>query len=450
MSDDSITSRRNYLKTAGAGVAAAGLAGCTGNGGGGGGGGDGDGGSDGDGGDGGGGDTDTTSGGNGGSAPDEILIGGNHPLSGFLSRAGNAMANGGRLAVKHINEGGVVPGFEDGGIPALDGAELAFEAKDNKGEQELGGEVEQELIDAGAKVVTGCYSSPVTLAATQVAERSQIPHVVDVSVADGILQGRDAQYTWRVSPNADRFSQNYAEFMPNLARANDKTYDTASIVYLNNAFGQAIRKHLNNYLPENDVEVVMEDAFEFGQSSMDTEATKVKQTDADAFIFVGYAGGGIRMMNSFQNVNYRPPLMTGCSTPTYTSINAVREIGKFANGGFGNNYDFNYNLDWTDKIFADYRTEFGERLSVIHAVMTYTSVLTIANAIEQAGSADVDDINSALENVQLSEHPGAMGPVEFGDDHENKNGMAPMLNVQNIDPKVVWPKEYAETDPIFE
>jgi ABC-type branched-subunit amino acid transport system substrate-binding protein len=283
-----------------------------------------------------------------------------------------------------------------------------------------------------------------------VAERSQVSHVVDVSTADGILgQGRNAKYTWRVGPNAKRFGQNYSTFMPNLARENDQTYDSASLVYLNNSFGQAIRKHLKNFLPDNDVEIVMEDAFEFGQSSMNTEATKVKQTDADAFIFVGYAGGGIRMMNSFQNVNYRPNLMTGCATPTYTSINAVKEIGKFANGGFGNNYDFDYSLDWTDQIYADYRTEFGERLTVIHTSMTYASVITIANAIEAAGSAEIDAINQALGNVEVSDHPAAMGPITFKDNHENKNALTPMLQVQNLAPDIVWPQKYAQSEPSF-
>jgi ABC-type branched-subunit amino acid transport system substrate-binding protein len=237
--------------------------------------------------------------------------------------------------------------------------------------------------------------------------------------------------------------------MPNLARENDQTYDSASLVYLNNSFGQAIRKHLKNFLPDNDVEIVMEDAFEFGQSSMNTEATKVKQTDADAFIFVGYAGGGIRMMNSFQNVNYRPNLMTGCATPTYTSINAVKEIGKFANGGFGNNYDFDYSLDWTDQIYADYRTEFGERLTVIHTSMTYASVITIANAIEAAGSAEIDAINQALGNVEVSDHPAAMAPITFKDNHENKNALTPMLQVQNLAPDIVWPQKYAQSEPSF-
>lgn len=430
------TTRRKYLKAAGVGATAL-LAGCTGD----------DGGGTGDGED----TTDggTTTGDSGGSTPEEILIGGNHPLSGSLSRAGQAMANSGKLAVKHVNEGGVIPGFENGGIPALNGAKLKWKAKDNKGDPQLGAEVEQQLIEAGAKVITGCYSSPVTLSATQIAERKGCPHIVDVSVADEILQGRQTNWTYRAAPSAQRFSKNYAEFMPEIARANNKPMETASLVYLNTAFGQSMRDHLKDFLPRHDVKLILEEAYSFGQASMNTAATKVKQADADAFIFVGYGTGGIRMMNAFQNINYRPPLLTGSATPTFTSPNIVKEIGKFINGGFGNNYDYNYDLDWTDVIYADYRKLIGEPLNVIHTVMTYTVVVVAANAIQKAGSATRADINKAIKDIKVSKHPASMGPIIFKKNGENKNALAPMLQVQDLKPVIVWPKKYQQAQPKF-
>lgn len=441
MASDSIsekTSRRRYIAAVGA-AGLAGLAGCAsgqdnstegGNGGGGTGGG-------------------TTTGTSSGGSPDEVVIGANHPLSGGLSRAGSAMARAVELAVKHVNEGGVVPGFDEGGIPSLDGATLRVQRGDNEGTQELGGEVERQLIEAGAVAVTGCYSSPVTLSAVQIAEREQVPHVIDVSVANRILQERQLNYAFRVSPNARRFAQNYATFMPEVARANDQTMDTAGLVYLDNAFGQSIAETLREELPKNDVEVVFADAYSFDQSSLDTEATKTKQNDPDALVFTGYGDGGIKLTNSLQNVDYRPSLLTGCSTPTFTSEQVISEIGEFVEGGFGNNYDFDHNLDWTEKIFSDHEAEFGEPLQVIHASMSYTSAVVIANAIEQAGSTDPTAIRDALGQITVEQHPAAMGPVTFREDGENANGLAPMLQVQDQQANVVYPEQYAQTSPQF-
>lgn len=430
-------SRRNYLKTLGLGVA--GLAGCTGQQ-----------------------DSDNSSGDEGGNQAaddtptasngtttgsvdetvDEIVIGGNHPLSGFLGQAGTAMSNAGKLAAMHVNEAG--------GIESLGGAKLKFVSRDNKGSQENGGPVEQQLIEEdGATVVTGCYSSPVTLAATQVAERAGVPHIIDVSVANSILQGRGLNYAYRIQTPASGMAGNYAQFMPEIARANDKQMDTASLVYLDNAFGQSIRDTLAKELPKNDVELVEDMAYSFGQESMDTEATRVKQVDADAFIFVGYGGGGTRMMQSLQNVDYRPSLLTGTSTPTFTDSDVVAQIGKFANDGFGNNYEFDYDKPQVDKIFADYRLEYGKPLGITHTVMTYSVVKVVQAALEEAGSADPEDINETLKTITVEDHPAAMGPIEFQENGENKNALSPMLQVQNLDPKLVWPEEYAQSEPQF-
>lgn len=423
-----LTDRRTYISTVGAGTIAA-LAGCA---------------SNGDGGDG----TQNTTTGSTNTSPGDIVIGANHPLSGGLSRAGTAMSRGARLAAMHVNDG-TAPGFADGGIPSLDGAKLTVETGDNEGSQELGGEVEQQLIDAGAVAITGCYSSPVTVSAVQVAEREQVPHVIDVSVANRILQQRQMDYAFRVSANANRFANNYAEFVPNLVRNNDQTYGTAGIVYLNNAFGQSIHETLQSELPKNDVEVLFSDAYSFGQSSLDTEATKAKQNDPDALIFVGYGNGGIKLMNSLQNVNYKPSLLTGCSTPTFTSEQVISEIGKFVNGGVGNNYDFNFSLDWTDTIVADYREEFGDPLEVVHTSMSYTVVITIAHAIEEAGSSDPSTIKDALNEITVTDHPAAMPEITFREDGENANAIAPIHQVQNLEADLVYPQEYAQAKAQF-
>lgn len=385
----------------------------------------------------------------GGGSPDEIVIGANHPLSGGLSRAGSAMARAVELAVIHINRGGVVPGFDEGGIPSLDGATLTVERGDNEGTQELGGEVEQQLIEAGAVAVIGCYSSPVTLSAIQIAERQGVPHVIDVSVANRILQENQLEYAYRVSPNATGFAQNYAEFMPEIARSNDQTMDTAGIIYLDTAFGQSINETLQSALPNNDVEVAFADAYSSGQSNLNTEATRAQEVDPDALVFVGYGNGGIMLANSLQNVGYRPSLLTGCSTPTFTSEQIISEIGEFVEGGFGNNYDFDHTLDWTETIFSDYESEFGEPLQVIHTSMSYASTITIANAIDEAGSAEPDAIKSALDEITVEDHPAAMGPITFQDDGENENALAPMLQVQDQEANIVYPEEYAQTSPQF-
>lgn len=225
----STSNRRRFLKATGASVAALTLAGCASDDAGNGGGSGGDSGGD--------------SGGSGGEtgtatgtpeqSVDEVVIGSNHPLSGSLAATGVGMSNAIKLAAMRKNE--------EGGIESLDGAEVTVIEGDNQGAQELGGQVSEELLSEGADVLTGCYSSPVTTAATQVAERQGVPFVISIAAADNILQGRDFNYVYRPQPPARRLASDYADLVPSVIRDGGGTIDTAGLFYINNSYGQAIR-----------------------------------------------------------------------------------------------------------------------------------------------------------------------------------------------------------------
>jgi len=185
----------------------------------------------GDGGSGGGGD-----GSDGGDAPDEVIIGSNHPLSGALSNTGERMDQAVRLAAMMKNE--------SGGIESLDGAELSVISGDNEGAQELGGEVAQELIDDGASVLTGCYSSPVTSAATRTSESAGVPFVISVSVANSILRETQLNYAYRPQPPADQMAIDHARLLADTIRNAGEEIETAGLFYIDISFGQSIRDAL--------------------------------------------------------------------------------------------------------------------------------------------------------------------------------------------------------------
>jgi branched-chain amino acid transport system substrate-binding protein len=139
-----------------------------------------------------------------------VIIGSNHPLSGSLSNTGERMDQAVKLAAMIKNEAG--------GIESLDGAELSVVSGDNEGARELGGEVAQELIDEGASVLTGCYSSPVTSAATRTAESAGVPFVISVSVANSILQETQLNYAYRPQPPANQMAVDHARLLADAIR----------------------------------------------------------------------------------------------------------------------------------------------------------------------------------------------------------------------------------------
>ncbi|WP_411964568.1 ABC transporter substrate-binding protein [Haloferax sp. YSMS24] len=433
----STSNRRRFLKATGASVAALTLAGCTSDDAGGNGGDSGGSGGD-SGGNGDSGGSQGTTTGTPEQSVEEIIIGSNHPLSGGLAATGVGMSNAIKLAAMRKNE--------EGGIESLGGAEVKVIEGDNQGKQELGGQVSEELLSDGAHVLTGCYSSPVTTAATQVAERQGVPFVISIAAADNILQGRGFNYIYRPQPPARRLASDYADLVPSVIRDAGGTIETAGLFYINNSYGQAIRDSLREFLPQQNVEIVEETAIEFGASDANTQVSKLRSADPDTIIATTYVAGGVLLAQALQDQDYRPPYLTASASATFTDDKAVSDIGEFANGVMDNNYALNPTIDKTAEVRSQFLDNYDQEFSA-SVGMAYTAGEVIIQAVEEAGSDDPDDINEALKSLQYDDHISAMGTIEFNDEGENLNALGPVNQVQDLSVKVVYPEEYAEASP---
>jgi branched-chain amino acid transport system substrate-binding protein len=409
-------SRREFVKYSGAAGVTTVLAGCTS-----------------------GGDAEGTTTGETDSGPDEVVIGSNHPLSGSLANTGERMDEAVQLAALIKNEAG--------GIESLGGAELRVISGDNEGAQELGGEVAQELIDDGADVLTGCYSSPVTSAASRVAESNQVPFVISVSVADSILQETPLDYVYRPQPPANQMAVDHARLLADTIRGADRTIDTAGLFYIDISFGQSIRDALRRELPANDIEIVEETAISFGETA-DTQATALRDADPDAVIATTYRQGTIELVKSMDNQNYRPEYLSGCSNAAMNDVSALEEMGETVENGFATNFA----LDPTSSAAGDVRSRFESEFEVgfdANVAMTYAAAQVVIAGIEAAGSAEPDAINDALGQVTVEDHIAAMPPITFADSGENENALAPLFQAQGLQDRVIAPEEFAESTVQF-
>ena len=367
---------------------------------------------------------------------DSIVIGSNHPLSGGLGGTGTRMDNAVQLAATMKNE--------DGGIESMDGAELEVVSGDNQGEQELGGEITDDLIDEGADVITGCFSSPVTNAATRAAERSGVPFVISVSVADDILQETDMNYVYRPQPRARQMAVDHADLMPQVIRDAGGEVETAGIYYIDIDFGQSVRDSLQEVLPDQGIEVVENVGIGFGETA-DTQVTQLQSADPDVVIAISYEAETVELVRAMDDQNYRPPYLAGCANEALNDRSALQEMGDTAEDALATNFALNPVDDRAEEVRDRFESEFDQSFDA-NVAMTYAATEVIIAAIEEAGSADPDDINDALAEIEVSDHIAAMPPITFNDAGENENALAPLFQVQDLEDRVVAPEEFAETD----
>jgi branched-chain amino acid transport system substrate-binding protein len=423
------TSRRSFLKRSGVGTAivASGLAGCVGDGGG-------------DDGEGGGGDGDGDGGGTTTQTVDEVKIGSIHPLSGYIAETGTRLNNAVKLAAKIKNEAG--------GIDSLGGATVNVVEFDHKAEQETAAQGGKELVDEGVVGLLGTYFSPGAIALTQIAEQEQVPFMTTVVGTNTLLRDKGLNYSYRPQPNTTAAARDYAEMVPQLIRDSGNQYDTVGIFHVDNPFGQEIKAALNDLLPEQDVEVVEEVAIEFGANNADTQATKLRDADPDAIVMANYEPGGRLLLNSLQNLDYRPPFLNGVFAATFVADEVVRELPDIANGTTNNTSISDPTKERTAQVKQQYQETYDTVMDS-NAVFGFIGADVLIQAIEEAGSDDPTEINDALSTISVDNHIGAMPAIEFLDNGENANSLAPVTQIQDKSVKIVHPERFADADPQF-
>src|SRR5688572_12410850 len=169
-----------------------------------------------------------------------VRIGVLHPVTGFLAYSGALSRLGAQMAIDDINAGG--------GIKALGGAKLQAVLGDAQSKPEVGAAEVEKMNEQGVSAIVGAYASAICLATTQAAAKYRIPHIVDVGVADQIVQ-RGLTNVFRFAPGykvvADA-SVNYLHLLNSLAR---KPAKSVLIVHEESLFGTGTANLLAQQLP---------------------------------------------------------------------------------------------------------------------------------------------------------------------------------------------------------
>ena len=120
-----------------------------------------------------------------------LKIGILHPVTGPLAYSGQQCRLGAQMAIEDINK--------TGGIKSLGGAKIEPLLGDAQSKPQAGAAEVEKMNEAGVSAVVGAYASAICLATTQAAAKYNLPHVVDVGVADQIVE-RGLKNTFRFGP----------------------------------------------------------------------------------------------------------------------------------------------------------------------------------------------------------------------------------------------------------
>ena len=367
-----------------------------------------------------------------------VKIGVLHPVTGFLAYSGNLSRLGAQMAIDDLNKAG--------GIKSLGGAKLEPVLGDAQSKPEVGAAEVEKMNEQGVSAIVGAYASAICLATTQAAAKSNIPHVVDVGVADQIVE-RGLKNTFRFAPGykvcADT-AMNDLVLLNNLA---GKPAKSVLIVHEESLFGTGTANLLAQQLPQLGFEV--KEVIKHANPTRDFNniVLRVKAANPDIVISANYYNEYALFVRTMKQQNVRPKAIYSVLGGAASSYKFVKEFADAANGVLDVNHWFNPKdkRAWALKKRVD---EMKDQFFTYEVYLNYSAVHLLADAIERAKSSKREDIISALASSTWDKHIMPYGPTRFVNG-QNEGARPLMMQVLKNDIKVVLPNTYAETQPAF-
>src|SRR4051794_31262876 len=341
-------------------------------------------------------------GGSSGGSGDTITIGSLHPLSGAAAADGQQMDNGAKLAVDAINKAG--------GIKSLDGAKLKLESADTKGAPETGQSEAQRLIEQGAVALLGTYQSAVSQNVAAVAERNQVPFVIDVSSADAILQ-QGYKFTFRLQPSAKVLAERGAQYLADVSKNAGAPAKKVAILHEQGPFGTAIKDTFSAKAKSLGMEIGPVISYDPASvSDFTTQITAVREAGADVLMVAGYYRDGVLVANAVNTVKPGLDAVWGVANGAFDTPQFPGEVGAAGEHFF----DVNYRLDITNKdtkALADsYRQKYNDDIRTA-AVLSYDAVRVIADALGRACTTDPAKLRDAIADTKIDSLIAQNGPI---------------------------------------
>src|SRR6476659_3398335 len=320
-----------------------------------------------------------------------VKLGVLHPDIGALSYSGQQGRLGATLAIEEINAAGGIKGL--GKIdPVLGDAQSTPE----------GGVAEVEKMNsANVCCIVGGYASNICLATTQAAARYELPYVVDVGVADGIVT-RGLKNTFRFGPGFGVISKTA---LANLAAINEqagKPAKTVMIVHEDSLFGSGLAKLLNAQLPQQGFEILETIPHPTPTRDFNNVVLKIKAQNPDLVIPANYYNEYVLLARTMQQQKIRPKGIYSVLGGAASSYKFVKEFPEAAQFIMDCNHWFDPKNQKAQALKK--RVEEKGQFYTYEVYMNYSCVQLLADAIERAGSADRAKIIEALASSTFSGH----------------------------------------------
>jgi branched-chain amino acid transport system substrate-binding protein len=335
-----------------------------------------------------------------------VKIGHVAAVTGALSYFGKDNENGARMAIEELNARGVTIGGKK--------ARFVLLAEDDASEPRLATVVAQKLVDARVNAVIGHETSGTTIPASKIYFDAGIPEISPSATSP--------QYTAQGFNTAFRVVSNDKQLGRALGRYAVKGMNARRVALIDDrsAYGQGVANEFAKGLKEAGGAIVAKEYTNEKASEFAAILTKVRAARPDMIFFGGMTAVAAPMLRQMKALGLGGVRFMGgdgiCSD----------EIGKLAQGGMADDQVVcaeaggieESGKAGLEKFKAAYKKRFGIDIQ-IYSPYVYDSILTIAEAMQKAGSAAPAKYLPELAKIQ---HKGITGTIAFDKNGDIRDG----------------------------
>ena len=388
------------------------------------------------------------------SAADKVIkIGTLYPLTGAVATAGQRCKAAVETAVEVINNAHPeldVPLAKQAGL--LDGYKIELVHADHQGKPNVGkNEAERLFNQEEVYSIVGCYNSAVTKPASFVAERKGKIFMCGAS-SSAALTKRNFNYFFRIAPTDEIESIEFVDVIEMLNEKNNAGITTVACIAENSEFGVHAMQEGEKAAKEGGFDVLETIPFSPGATNMNSEVQTLKAKNPDV-VFAGCLGGDYTLwVQTMKQMNWLPKAVfnycSGYQDPVIAD--QLGPDGEYFMGGTG------YSPEFADLMPAVHGVEkiYKEKTSPSvpfdsDSIRVAVAMLTLAQAIEQAGTTDTEAVAEVLRTAEFASPLSMSQKVAFAPGGQNVKAQSMITQLIDGEYRRVYPPHLAEHEIVY-
>lgn len=369
---------------------------------------------------------------------EELKIGAPYPLSGTWAVFGQNAVAGMEAAANVINEGG--------GIECLGGATVRIASADTSDDPAQARSVTSKLIqDEKVSAVVGSYLSSLSLTTSTAAEQARVPFLTQSFVDE--LTARGYEYILQLPPKSSAFGRNAVTFYLEIAESQGGTVQNAAIVSSNDAAGKAQAQAVADEAAKNGITAPAPVLYAPGISDVAPIVRAVQDAQPDVIFSYGPVEDTTLIVDNLRSRGVDAPIIgtggTGLLDKGIAATLGERAEGLLSLSAWNDDMDLP-GVDEARNAFMAANP--NEPFMPQEAGESFVAVMEIAEAAEQACSADPQRIRDTLAGTEFTGAAAAAMPpgvVDFDETGMNSHATPIVIQWQGGRPVTVWPREVA-------